>query len=304
MPIPPTGWGAVEILIWDCKETLEKKGHEVVIINTPDMNEIVTKCNNEKPDAVIIQYDVFWPVCDQIDAPYVGITSQFGYLVQPNRYEGFYGHIMNGFLSMRKGRIIALSPEIRDLYVSKGFDSARIDIITNAVREDLFRFDENCSMPDKSVYLAKVEVRKRQSYFQTIESIDFVGPLADINFNGTRPNYLGEWNKNELYENLTNYANLVLLSDGEAHPLVCMEAMTAGLGLVVSKWCDPNLDTSLPFIDVIPESKIHDLDFVQRVVEENRKKSVVMRNEIRQYCIENFSWDSVVEDRYLTLPIK
>ena len=24
MPIPPTGWGAVEILIWDYKETLEK----------------------------------------------------------------------------------------------------------------------------------------------------------------------------------------------------------------------------------------------------------------------------------------
>ena len=32
MPIPPTGWGAVEILIWDQKLALEKLGHEVQMI--------------------------------------------------------------------------------------------------------------------------------------------------------------------------------------------------------------------------------------------------------------------------------
>ena len=34
MPIPPTGWGAVEILIWDQKLALEKLGHQVDIVNT------------------------------------------------------------------------------------------------------------------------------------------------------------------------------------------------------------------------------------------------------------------------------
>ena len=34
MPIPPTGWGAVEILIWDQKLALEELGHEVDIVNT------------------------------------------------------------------------------------------------------------------------------------------------------------------------------------------------------------------------------------------------------------------------------
>ena len=34
MPIPPTGWGAVEILIWDYYQELTKLGHEVQIINT------------------------------------------------------------------------------------------------------------------------------------------------------------------------------------------------------------------------------------------------------------------------------
>ena len=33
MPIPPTGWGAVEILVWDTKIALEKLGHEVLVID-------------------------------------------------------------------------------------------------------------------------------------------------------------------------------------------------------------------------------------------------------------------------------
>ena len=41
MPIPPTGWGAVEILIWDQKVALEKLGHEVKIVNTPHPMDIL-----------------------------------------------------------------------------------------------------------------------------------------------------------------------------------------------------------------------------------------------------------------------
>ena len=41
MPIPPTGWGAVEILVWDTKIALEKLGHEVLIINTKNGRQII-----------------------------------------------------------------------------------------------------------------------------------------------------------------------------------------------------------------------------------------------------------------------
>jgi hypothetical protein len=58
---------------------------------------------------------------------------------------------------------------------------------------------------------------------------------------------LGEWDKETLYKNLTHYGNLVLLSDGEAHPLVCMEALASGLGVVVCEWGKANLDTTQRF---------------------------------------------------------
>jgi hypothetical protein len=40
MPIPPDGWGAVESLIWDYAVELDELGHEGMIVNTPDWDEI------------------------------------------------------------------------------------------------------------------------------------------------------------------------------------------------------------------------------------------------------------------------
>lgn len=299
MSIPPKGWGAVEILIWDYKETLERLGHEVHIVNTRDMNEIVQQCNSLQPDFVHIQYDEFWQVCDYLSCQNVAITSHFGYLDQPNRYDGYYNFIMNGFVNMRSAKIFALSPSIAAQYRNRGFDENRLHVVPNGVRDDLFRFDEKCVLPDNSIYLAKIEDRKRQHLFQNVDGLNFAGNVVDHRFNSASPKYLGEWSKPQLYANLTNYANLVLLSDGEAHPLVCLEAMSAGLGLVISEWATANLDLSLPFIDVIPESKVHDTDYVGRVIAENRKKSVGMRNEIRKYAIDNFSWEKIVKEHYL-----
>ena len=43
MPIPPTGWGAVETLIWDMRNALIALGHDVDIINLRDPIEILKK---------------------------------------------------------------------------------------------------------------------------------------------------------------------------------------------------------------------------------------------------------------------
>ena len=115
-------------------------------------------------------------------------------------------------------------------------------VIPNGVRDDLFKFEEICEYPNRSMYLAKVEPRKRQYLFQSVDGLYFAGNNIESRFNTQNPNYLGEWSKEKLYNNLTKYANLVLLSDGEAHPLVCLEAMSAGLGLVLSEWATANLD--------------------------------------------------------------
>ena len=89
MPIPPTGWGAVEILIWDQKLALEELGHEVQIVNVASGVEILKQINSFRPDFVHVQYDDFVELCPYIQYPNA-ITSHFGYLEQPRKWD-YYG---------------------------------------------------------------------------------------------------------------------------------------------------------------------------------------------------------------------
>ena len=298
MPIPPTGWGAVEILIWDQKLALEELGHEVQIVNVASGVEILKQINSFRPDFVHVQYDDFVELCPYIQYPNA-ITSHFGYLEQPNRWD-YYGPRVASKFAQIKPNIFCLSPGIKDVYEKEmGIPSDQLFVTPNGVNVDKFKFDKLPLTEDmpKSIYLAKIDYRKRQHMFQSIQSLYYAGNNADPRFD-TSNNYLGEWSKETLYNDLTNYGNLVLLSDGEAHPLVCLEAFAAGLGVVISQWAAANLDVSKDFITVIPEDKITDLEFVDTEIVKNRYYSVNNRPEIREYA-ESFSWTKVVEKYYV-----
>ena len=147
---------------------------------------------------------------------------------------------------------------------------------------DAFAFKEEPAHPHRSMYLAKVDYRKRQHLFQNIDSLWFAGNIVDERYD-TKNNYLGEWTKDQLYKELTDYGNLVLLSDGEAHSLVIMEAFAAGLGVVISEYARANLDLDKKFITLIPEKKIKDIDYVEGQIIRNREYSIKHRDEIREY---------------------
>jgi glycosyltransferase involved in cell wall biosynthesis len=297
MPIPPYGWGAVESLIWDYKEFLEKINNiQVKIVNTCNNNEIIEQVNQLNPDIVHIQYDNHCHLASRIHCKNIVATSHYGYLDQLDQRtgDGYWG-IFRTFINHNNVKIHSLSPSIQDMYIKHGADSNRVGMVPNGARPDLFRYAEECLKPNRSIYLAKIDYRKKQYMYQSISCIDFVGNYADVNFNRNHPNYLGEWNKPTLYENLTNYANLVLLSDGEAHPLVCCEALMAGLGLVISTYASANLDLSLPWIDVIPNEKLEDIQYINHIIKYNQEKSVKYRKQIREYALKTFSWNVIIE---------
>ena len=298
MPIPPTGWGAVEILIWDQKLALEELGHEVRIVNTASAIDILKEINEFRPDFVHVQYDDFVELCPYIQYPNA-ITSHFGYLEQPNRWD-YYGPRVASKFAQIKPNIFCLSPGIKNVYEKEmGIPSDQLFVTPNGVNVDKFKFDKLPLTEDmpKSIYLAKIDYRKRQHMFQSIQSLYYAGNNADPRFD-VGINYLGEWSKETLYNDLTKYGNLVLLSDGEAHPLVCLEAFAAGLGVVISQWAAANLDLDKDFITVIPEDKINDMEFVDTELLRNRYYSVNHRPEIREYA-ESFSWTKVVEKYYV-----
>ena len=208
-----------------------------------------------------------------------------------------YSQIFNAFGSI-KPNVFCLSESIKRVYnIMSGIPSEKLYLNRNGVNTKAFAFAETPSHPDRSIYLAKIDYRKRQHLFQDIKSLYFAGNIADNRFNQNQ-NYLGEWTKDYLYDNLTEYGNLVLLSDGEAHSLVIMEALAAGLGVVVSEFATANLCLAKEFITVIPEKRIHDTAFVEEQIIKNREYSVKHREEIREYA-KQFDWTETVKNVFI-----
>jgi glycosyltransferase involved in cell wall biosynthesis len=292
MSIPPIAWGAVESLIWDYSENLKKHGHDVQIVNVSNPQEIVDLVNSFNPDFVHMQYDDYAFLMPRIQCKRKALTTHYAYTEQYEKHPEYH-RILHEIIT-GNFYVFCLSENIKNTYLKLGVANDRLFITPNGAREDLFILKEECEYKDKSIYLAKIDYRKRQYLFQGIGSLYFAGNIADERFNNNI-NYLGEWNKDFLYTNLTNYANLILLSDGEADPLVTKEALMAGLGLVVSEYATANLDLSLPFIDVIPEIKINNLEYVENVIKINREKSIKMRKQIKKYAVDNFSWDVIIK---------
>ena len=296
LPIPPKGWGAVESLIWDMKLSLNKLGHEVQIINVADPYQIINMINEFRPDFVHINYDDWVVLYPYIQYP-CAVTTHFAYIERPDLMGGYRQRVFDQF-AVIKPNVFGLSDGINGIYNTLAdIPKSKLYLNPNGVMMENFRFSENPEFSDRSIYLAKVDHRKRQFLFQGINSLWYAGNIADDRFDQTK-NYLGEWQKEVLYQNLTDYGNLVLLSDGEAHPLVCMEAFAAGLGVVVSEWSTANLDLDKEFISVIPESKIQDTSFVEEVIIKNRQYSVEHRQEILDYAKE-FEWCTIIKKHYL-----
>jgi hypothetical protein len=298
-PIPPIGWGAVESVVWDYYVNLKHNNISVNIINNKNLQEVINDINSSNYDIVHIMYD------DHIIiVPFIQIeckilyTSHFAYITHPNFQHRFNHYFVNIFSQVIANKdkifICAISEQIKQTYIKYGFPDNKIYITHNGARNDAFDFNESPQKYNRSIYLAKIEERKKQYIYQSIEDIDFVGNYHNSSFDCNKPNYLGEWNKDTLYKSLSSYGNLVLLSDGEADPLVVKEALICGLGVVVSECSAANIDECKDFIDIIPNNKLNDLTYVENIIRKNRIISVENRNTIREYGLSKFSWDNLI----------
>lgn len=300
MPIPPHGWGAVESLVWDYHNILTEEGHEVHIINTPNRKQIIEECNNGHWDFIHVHYDQFYDIIPHIRNRKIGITSHYPYVDQLEKHESDnYNHIFY-FLTRNSGEFYLFCDSEKDkkAFLDAGANPEYLKLSKLGVNFDNWDFKKECKKENKSAYLGKIEPRKRQYLFQSIKDIDFIGKHADHRFDKSIENYLGEIKpRSKLFESLTDYANMALLSVGEnCTSLAIKEGMACGLGAVVSEYACTELNLSLPYVDVIKEDKINDLEYVSEVIKNNREISIQHREEIRDYALGAFSWKSLIKD--------
>ena len=126
-----------------------------------------------------------------------------------------------------------------------------------------------------------------QAYYQQ-KGIDccFAGGNSDNSFDYGSSDYLGSWDHQQVCDNLIKFSNLILLSSSELQPLVCLEGLAAGLGLVISSPSAQSLDITKPWIDVIPDDRLEDIDYINDVIKNNRVVSDKHRSDIVEYSKE------------------
>jgi len=305
MPIPPTGWGALERQMWDRACILGEKGHTGEIINVSEMNEVAKGCLSDNFDVIHIHYDMFYPVVDyiydKVKCPIL-FSSHYPYIDQPDwhRRDGYYKVSDWMIANKHKYYNFAVSPKDVEHYKKHGWTDDRLFWLMEGTNDPEFTYNEECEYKDKSIYLGRICPRKKQHIYQTISSIDFVGKFEPgTPFDQSRPNFKGEWNREDLCRDLTKYANMVLLSDGEnGTSLAIKEALVNGLGVVISRHSASEVDTDKPYVTVIPDDKLEDLDYVEQAVNHNRLYSAAHRNEIREYGMETFSLTKLI-DKYI-----
>jgi glycosyltransferase involved in cell wall biosynthesis len=314
LPIPPPGWGAVEILIWDYYNELTSKGHDVTIINKirnhpndqshpyiPYCMELINEINKGEFDFVHLHYDCLYHIIPFLTARKIGFTSHYPYIDQLDKHMGDgFSNIFNYMVTIgnsnNNSNIINFVLADKDIECLKKHYARKENIIKleNGISHLAFLYKPlvECIHLDKTIYLGKVTDRKGQHKYCHLAGIHIIGPSD--NPNGL-VNYMGSWTREQVFGNLCNYGNLLLLSDGEADPLVVKEAMIAGLGVVINETSGKNLDRERDFITFIPNEKINDLEYIQTKLDENRQISIQKRDIIRQYAIAHFGWEQFIQ---------
>lgn len=302
LPVPPVGWGAVENLIWNYQQHLEALGHQVDVYNTPWFNETIVRLREGEYDFIHLHADLICGALNRhLERPFC-VTSHYGgfarFVVHQDDAE--YELLFRDTLAA-PGNIVFSEP-IQRLYQQRGYIGF-LPVLPNPVEALGFRFEPHGN--GRAICLGRVQPRKRQAQLAALVRgrvrLDVVGPHdpaeePDFIENET-VRYLGSWDRETVYERLTEYSCLVLLSRSEGDPLVLKEALAAGLSIVVNEASSGGL-AAREFVTVLHETA--DRNAVCDAIEAAVTTNAGLREAIRDFAIQEFDY-SVIVPRYLEI---
>ena len=162
----------------------------------------------------------------------------------------------------------------------------------NGVNVDAFQLKEVPYFSDRSVILGKIEPRKRQHLTYWFQDVDYIG-RGDFR----HPNFRGELGHDVLFRMLTDFGNMILLSEAEnGTPLAVKEGIAAGLGCVLSKAAAFEFTEPLPWITIVPEEEMGNQAKLHEYIVRNREISIKHRKEIREWAREHCDWDKLMDE--------
>ncbi|MCY7369038.1 MAG: hypothetical protein LH474_12905 [Chamaesiphon sp.] len=299
IPTPPAS-SSILNLIQEYKYHSEKNGHQVDIFNDPDVEQVIAQINAGNYDFVHLHAGGFVSQFNQSLQPRFCFTSHAGHLFQLDQWDDIFKQEFQGYLNAPG--IISLSPASKKLFVDAGY-TGYISTQINGI--DTTKVDRQAKGNGKAICLGWIQPRKQQRLLAAMVDsqveIDFVGTLNDPDFvEGTTTKYLGVWSLEDVYKRLTEYSCLILISSGEVAPLVVLEAMAAGLSLVVSESASANLAVK-DFIKVLPDHILTDPTPAHQQIVCNSILELIAQNhlfrpEIVAYTQSTFDFSNTIDN--------
>lgn len=298
-PIPPTGWGAVEHVVWEYARRLRARGYAVEIVNEKPRRAIksiwnltkvhpnpIIHCHSEKPIRAL-------NILRRI-RPFTLVSTLHVPIALPPTTKTERKALRRVLPAPHH---LVLIPAVRDTICSQN-PQAKAVVFKNAVETDLYSWSNQNN--GRACFVGRIQARKRQNEValalaDTGITCDFIGPdygevIASPELTA---NMVGEWDKATLYSRLHEYGCLVLFSTSEGQPLVVMEALASGLPVVVSPAAAEGLDRSLPFVHLVSDPQ--DLP---RAIKAAIDQKTTFAEKIRKYAEQEFDYDRRI-DQYL-----
>ena len=170
--IPPKAWGAIEIIIWQYYNELKKLDIDVNFISNKSNAVVIDYIIKNNYDIVHIMFDDLITIVPKIknNCGKIIYTTHWAYLPQIYTHGRMYKPFKNLMKYYNDVIIFALSKQIKDVYIKAGINGDNIKVIHNGACSRTFLYKDKPKFPDKTIYVGKIEIRKRQYMYTNINA--------------------------------------------------------------------------------------------------------------------------------------
>tara|TARA_B100000902_G_scaffold259831_1_gene246044 strand:+ start:7787 stop:10807 length:3021 start_codon:yes stop_codon:yes gene_type:complete len=265
--------------------------------------DMIQRVNELKPDLVIIMFDARIDLISYLDCKRIWYYPHNSLIVDiMNNQKHPYFHNVFKKIIMHKDKInkLMLPSELMIPSFTKfGFPENKCLTLPYPINHIDIKWFQEPRYKNKTLCVADINDNERQRLLLLIDNVYLIGLIKDYSFPTEHQRYLGHWTDKQLKEQLTHYSNVILLSKTATAPIILKYAMAAGCGIVISSACRANLDTKKPWITLLEENRINDIEYVKKMIETNSTMCHGIRDSIRTYAKNEFQWNYIFQEKFL-----